>query len=53
MKYKLQCVLFGHTFRVRTQYNEDGELWTKSTASNFCRQCGLSKEEAGIKKYTI
>jgi hypothetical protein len=41
MKIKLWCKLFGHDFRCK---REEGEYIIISI-SDYCRNCGLSKEE--------
>lgn len=41
MKKRLTCVLFGHIFR---RYISNDE----SAPCDYCRKCGLTKEEVGI-----
>lgn len=46
---KLWCRIFGHEFLRKDSMESPG--YTRIYASNFCRHCGLSKEELGITKH--
>jgi Pyruvate/2-oxoacid:ferredoxin oxidoreductase delta subunit len=46
MKTKLWCLIFGHDFRM---FNDDDEGYRHIISSDYCRNCGLSKEECKIK----
>jgi hypothetical protein len=45
MKGTLKCIIFGHKFMSRIN---DGD-YILSKQIDFCRHCGLSKEELGFK----
>lgn len=48
MKYNIWCLLFGHVFILWNWYDRETEQYTKKPI-DFCKDCGLSKEELGIK----
>lgn len=50
MKYSLWCTLFGHRWYIRSIGQYYGELHWVISPSDWCRGCGLSKEECGITK---
>jgi len=47
MKERLRCKLFGHDFRsIGVEKREgDGIMYKYTQQSDWCRNCGLSKEE--------
>ncbi len=46
MKYRLICILFGHSFLIG--YAPHGQV-IGTQPSDWCSKCGLTKEECGIK----
>jgi len=49
MKRKLSCILFGHDFRIMQEEKTGTFSLTRRTfQSDWCRKCGLTKEEIGI-----
>jgi hypothetical protein len=42
IKIKLWCRLFGHDFRI---INETADGYKLTSPSQWCRNCGLTKEE--------
>lgn len=46
MKFRLWCVLFGHDFRnTNKDIDSDGYIVYTIRLSNWCQNCGLSKQE--------